>query len=444
MLFIFAILQQRYYQDFMTPISIKDLYDIFLRHPSITTDTRQINPGDLFFALKGPNFNGNAFAKQALEAGAAYAIVDDISCADKPNILFANEVLTTLQLLARHHRRQFDIPVIAITGSNGKTTTKELLHAILSTHYKTYTTTGNLNNHIGIPLTLLKIKADAQMAVIEMGANHQKEIAGYCTYVLPTHGLITNAGKAHLEGFGGIEGVRKGKGELFDYLKIHKGVVFACYDFDYFHEMTRDMQEVHWYGTNQGELTAHVLESEPFLNLELNCGFNSPIQLNTNLVGSYNIYNVLAACLLGKYFKVPLEKMKDAIESYLPSNNRSQLMEKDGNKIILDAYNANPSSMKVAIENFANLDAPSKMLFLGGMMELGEDSLEEHQALISLVNQFHWKKVILVGGDFAKIKHDFLYFKTAEEAAGWWKKEQTSGNYLLVKGSRSIRMEKII
>lgn len=428
----------------MNAISIEALYKIFQQYDYVTTDTRTIKPGALFFALKGPNFNGNAFAERALQLGAAYAIVDEEAYATHSNILLVEDVLTTLQQLAKYHREQFNIPVIAITGSNGKTTTKELVHAVLSQHYITYTTTGNLNNHIGIPLTILKIKKDAQIAVIEMGANHQKEIESYCKYTLPTHGLITNAGKAHLEGFGGIEGVRKAKGELFDYLKANNGIAFACDDFGYFRDMVQGLKTVHWYGTSRGEVTGHALEHEPFLRVEINSGFDYPVTLHTNLIGGYNVYNVLAACIIGKHFHVPYKKIQHALESYQPSNNRSQLIEKDGNKIILDAYNANPSSMNAAIENFASLDVPNKILFLGGMMELGIESLAEHEALIALINKYKWKQVVLVGGDFANVKHEFLFFPTAEEAAGWWRKQMSTGNYLLVKGSRSIKMEKII
>lgn len=428
----------------MTTVTIEALYNIYLQHPNITTDTRQIKTGDLFFALKGPSFNANQFAQKALDLGAAFAIVDDPEYAINDKILFTGDVLVTLQQLAKHHRKTLKIPVLAITGSNGKTTTKELVHAVLSSQYKTYTTSGNLNNHIGIPLTLLKIKADAEIAVVEMGANHQGEIASYCEYTLPTLGLITNCGKAHLEGFGGIEGVIKGKGELFDYLRANNGEVFACSDFDYFTKMTEGIKSVYWYGTEMGTVTGQLLQNEPFLRVELNKGFDYPVTLHTNLVGNYNIFNVLAACAIGKYFQVPLKNILQAIESYEPTNNRSQLIEKEGDQIILDAYNANPTSMQAAIENFAAIDAPEKILFLGGMMELGEQSLAEHRSLLNLIGKYNWKQVILVGGDFAKLPHSFLFFNDASIAANWWKNQKHGGNYLLVKGSRSIQMEKIV
>lgn len=427
----------------MNAISTEALYQLFLQHPNITTDTRKIKNGDIFFALKGENFDGNLFAEQALAAGAAYAVIDDKNAFADERTLYCEDVLATLQQLAKHHRRQLNIPVIAITGSNGKTTTKELVHAVLSSRYKTYTTEGNLNNHIGIPLTLLRIKPDAEMAVVEMGANHQKEIEGYCQYTLPTHGMITNCGKAHLEGFGGIEGVRKGKGELFDFLRATGGTVFACDDFDYFHSMTKGITHLHWYGTGNGEVTGSIAQSEPFLAVGITRGFGAPFTLQTHLVGGYNIFNVLAACSIGKHFNISAAQVINSIGNYEPNNNRSQLIEKDGNKIILDAYNANPSSMQVAIENFESLPAENKILFLGGMMELGNESLQEHENLVNLIGRYPWKQVILVGGDFAKVKHPYRFFATAAAAAAWWKNENTGGNYLLVKGSRSVKMEQI-
>lgn len=424
-------------------MTIAELYKIFLQYPSVQTDSRKIKKDDIFFALKGDNFNGNRFALQALNDGAAYAVVDEEVDANNSRILQFDDVLTTLQQLAKYHRQQFTVPFIAITGSNGKTTTKELVHAVLASAYKTYTTKGNLNNHIGIPLTLLSVKQDAEMAVIEMGANHQKEIESYCQYALPTHGIITNCGKAHLEGFGGIEGVRKGKGELFDYIKANGGSIFAFDDYDYLHDMSKGIADIFWYGTANGNITGNVIKSEPFLEVEITKGLNEPT-IKTQLVGSYNLPNVLVAVAVGKYFKVADDKIKSAIESYTPSNSRSQLMEWKGNKIILDAYNANPTSMKAAIENFARIDAEQKMLFLGGMMELGAESVAEHQGIVDLIQSYQWSEVVLVGGDFAKINHPFRFFSNADEAANWFKQQQFSNAYMLIKGSRSMKMEKLI
>ena len=423
-------------------ISTEQLYTIFQQHPSVTTDTRKINKSDIFFALKGPSFNGNTFAQQALDAGASYAVIDEAHYATDDRFLIVEDVLTALQDLAAHHRAQFGIPVIAITGSNGKTTTKELMHAVLSSQFKTYTTEGNLNNHIGVPLTLLRIQANAQMAVIEMGANHLHEIESYCLYTRPTHGLITNCGKAHLEGFGGVEGVRKGKGELFDFLRANNGVAFACGDFNYFREMTRGLMEVHWYGTSEGETIGKPVAAGPFLKIEVEAGLSKQV-IQTQLAGAYNSYNVLAAVAVGKYFAVPDEKIKAAIENYVPGNSRSQLAQKNGNHYILDAYNANPTSMTAAIENFAGLQAENKIPFVGAMMELGADSVAEHQAIITLLESHHWKDVVLVGGDFKNAVHSYRYFDTADDAAAWWASQQPKGNYVLIKGSRSMRMEKI-
>lgn len=423
--------------------TIENLYKFYLQHPSIATDTRNIKNGDLFFALKGPNFNGNQFASNALEAGASFAIVDEVEYAIDEQYFLVEDVLETLQLLAKFHRQKFDIPFIAITGSNGKTTTKELVSAVLSTQYITYITEGNLNNHIGVPLTILKIKKDAEIAVIEMGANHQKEIEGYCNYTLPTHGLITNVGKAHLEGFGNEEGVKKGKGELFDFLKAHHGIAFACDDFPYLHNMVRGLSEVHWYGTAKGETIGRVIQSEPLLIASIANGFKNS-EINTNLVGDYNIYNVLAAIAIGKFFYISTENIKKAIDNYVPSNSRSQLIEKEGNHIIMDAYNANPSSMAAAIENFAKLPADNKMLFLGGMMELGVHSLEEHEKIVELIGKYKWKNVALVGGDFNSVFHPYQYFINANDAAAWWQGLHSTNNYLLIKGSRSMKMENII
>lgn len=422
---------------------IEELYKIFLQHPSIQTDTRKLKTGDIFFALKGDNFNGNEFAKKALDNGAAYAVIDEKEFNTSPKTILVDDVLITLQQLAKYHRKQFAIPVIAITGSNGKTTTKELIHVVLSSSLKTYTTEGNLNNHIGIPLTLLKIKADAEIAVIEMGANHQKEIESYCAYTLPTHGLITNCGKAHLEGFGGILGVRKGKGELFDYLRTNNGVAFVMWDYDYLQEMSIGISSIIKYGTSQAAIEGTVENSAPYLSVDIMKGSEIG-KINTQLVGEYNLPNILAAVTIGKYFNIPDANIKTAIESYTPSNSRSQLIEKGSNKIILDAYNANPTSLKLAIENFSKLNGENKILMLGAMAELGTDSIEEHKEIIDTINQNKWKAVVLVGGDFLQIKHPYISFTNSTEAKEWLKEQHFENTQFLIKGSRSIKMEKVL
>jgi UDP-N-acetylmuramoyl-tripeptide--D-alanyl-D-alanine ligase len=364
--------------------SVEQLYTIYKQYPSVQTDTRKLKQGDIFFALKGGNFNGNTFVQKAIDAGAAYAVIDEPAFEITGKTLLVADVLTALQQLAKYHREQFTIPFIAITGSNGKTTTKELVHAVLATSFITYATEGNLNNHIGIPLTLLKIKDDAQIAIIEMGANHQKEIESYCTYTQPTHGIITNCGKAHLEGFGGIEGVRKGKGELFDYLRNHHGTALVMWDYDYLREMSKGINTVITYGTASTSIEGQVIKSEPFLEVAITKGIETGT-IKTQLVGDYNLPNVLVAVTAGACFNVPTNSIKKAIEEYTPSNSRSQLLEQGTNKIILDAYNANPSSMKLAIENFSRLPANKKVLLLGGMAELGEESLAEHQNIVTLI-----------------------------------------------------------
>ena len=423
-------------------MNITELYRLYLQYPSVQTDTRQLKPNDLFFALKGPNFNGNAFARQALEAGAAYAIIDEKEAYLDERTILVDDVLSTLQALALEHRKTFGIPFIAITGSNGKTTTKELLHSVLSSQFKTYTTKGNLNNHIGVPLTILSIGQDAEMAIIEMGANHQKEIESYCTIALPTHGLITNCGKAHLEGFGGVEGIRKGKGELFDFLRSNGGIAFIMADYDYLHDMSRGISTVITYGTQQADYVGNIAAVDPFLAVQFEKGFEGIIQ--TALVGGYNLPNALAAVAVGKTFGVADEKIKAAIEGYQPSNSRSQLVVKGSNKIIVDAYNANPSSMKAAIENFARTTHENKILVLGAMAELGAESLDEHKALVAQIGEHRWQTVLLVGGDFGKIQHPYLQFATAAEAGQWLQQRNFSNAYYLIKGSRSMKMEGVL
>ena len=422
-------------------MTIPELYQVYLQYQSVQTDTRKLKQGDLFFALKGPSFNGNEFAKQALDAGAAYAIIDEKDFFVEGKTILVDDVLTALQDLSLHHRMQFDIPFIAITGSNGKTTTKELIHAVLSSTFKTSTTVGNLNNHIGVPLTLLSIPPGTEMAVVEMGANHQGEIASYCAYTRPTHGLITNCGKAHLEGFGGVEGVKKGKGELFAYLRSNNGIAFIMNDYEYLHDLSKGIDKIYSYGTENADVAGKALEGEQFLSVKFSKGFEGTIK--TNLVGNYNLPNVLAAVAVGKYFGVKDELVKNSIEAYLPSNSRSQLLEKGNTKIILDAYNANPSSMKLAIENLAGMDASKKILVLGAMAELGNESLEEHKNIVDTIAKFNWTEVVLVGGDFLKIPHPFKAFSNAAEA-GDYLKGKVDDAYLLVKGSRSMQMEKLL
>lgn len=425
-------------------MQLSALYAIYQQHPQVTTDSRQISPGCIFFALKGPNFNGNRFALSALEAGAAYCVVDEEPAQPHERLIVVADVLTTLQELAGYHRKQFSIPFIGITGSNGKTTTKELVHAVLSAAYKTYTTRGNLNNHIGIPLTLLSVRPDAEMAIIEMGANHQQEIAGYCTYTRPSHGLITNCGKAHLEGFGGIEGVRKGKGELYDFLRKEKGTAFVCWDYDYLRNMSAEIEHMVKYGTDPqtADVAGSIVPAPSFLQVAIHGA--SPFTIQTNLVGDYNLPNVLVAVAIGRYFKVPDATIQSAIEAYTPSNSRSQLIEKANHRIILDAYNANPSSVRLVIDNFAHMPDARKAIFLGAMMELGDASAQEHHQIVEQLKQHHWEEVVLVGESFEPFIGSYRYFPNSTAAANWYKQQDWNGFTILIKGSRSMQMEKLL
>jgi UDP-N-acetylmuramoyl-tripeptide--D-alanyl-D-alanine ligase len=425
-------------------MQLEKLYEIFLRFPRIQTDTRSLKQGEIFFALKGPNFNGNQFAKTALSMGAAAVVVDEPTDLEGENVFLVIDCLEALQALALHHRKQFNIPFIAITGSNGKTTTKELIHAVLTSTFKTYTTKGNLNNHIGVPLTLLSIQKDAEIAIIEMGANHQKEIESYCKIALPTHGLITNCGKAHLEGFGGVEGIRKGKGELYEFLSGGNGTAFVNSELDYLEAMVEKVPHKVYYGNNKGSFTTSILETESLLGLKVCSTGMSCQRIFSRLVGNYNRANIEAAICIGLHFGVSFDKIRNAIESYTPDNARSQLIKKGSNTIILDAYNANPSSMQVAIENFAKMEGEKKYLFLGGMMELGNESVQEHQQLIEQLKKLKLNNCFLVGGDFKELKHPYHFFENVTAAAGWLKANLPSNAHLLIKGSRSIKMEKLL
>jgi len=425
-------------------MNISELYEIYKKHPSVQTDTRKLKEGDIFFALKGPSFNGNEFARVAIDEGATYAVIDEKKIEIPGKTILVDDVLIALQQLATHHRRHFTIPFLGITGSNGKTTTKELIHSVISTTYRAYTTEGNLNNHIGVPLTLLKIKDDAEIAIIEMGANHIGEIAAYCQIGSPTHGLITNCGKAHLEGFGSEEGVRKAKGELFDHLRtLTHGYAFVMWDYDYLRQMSKGISGIIKYGTREdAHVIGKVSKNDPLLEVEIIQGIEEK-KIKTQLVGEYNLPNVLAAITVGRFFKVPDVKIRSAIENYTPSNSRSQLIEKEGNKIILDAYNANPTSMKLAVENFSKLPG-DKVLILGSMAELGKESELEHKQLIELIKKHTWKEVTLVGQEFSKIHHHYKQFSNSEEARKWFRGQKFENVNILIKGSRSMQMEKTI
>ena len=428
-------------------ISTEELYSIYQRHPRISTDTRAIIPGSIFFSLKGPSFNGNAFAEKALELGAAYAVVDEPEFQKNDRCLLVGDGLIALQQLANYHRHQLTIPVLAVTGSNGKTTTKELIRAVLSKRYKTLATKGNLNNHIGVPLTLLSISPDIEFAVIEMGANHQGEIESYCKIAEPHYGLITNVGKAHLEGFGGFEGVKKGKGELYAWIASHSKTIFLNGNNSILHEMAKDhkVQYAVVYGTEEGfDCCGALITDSPTLELKWKQGDHSG-HISSQIIGAYNFENILAAVCIGNYFGVSAEAIDEAIAAYVPDNSRSQVVKKGTNTIILDAYNANPTSMEAALKNFAALPDPHKLVCIGDMAELGEESRAEHERIMQLLKKIPAEKFILVGKNFGAFKDqlDCLYFQTSDEAANWVKKNPVKNSVILVKGSRSTMMEKV-
>jgi UDP-N-acetylmuramoyl-tripeptide--D-alanyl-D-alanine ligase len=423
-------------------MTIPQLYDIYLQYPSVQTDTRNIKNGDIFFALKGPNFNGNSFAAKALELGAQFAIIDDPAFQINEHTILVDDVLSTLQQLARHHRQQFNIPFIGITGSNGKTTSKELVTAVLKQKFVTYATEGNLNNHIGVPLTLLKIKSDAQMAVIEMGANHQREIAFYCEIALPNYAIINNCGKAHIEGFGGIEGVKKGKGELYDFIRESNGSIFINADLPYLAEMSMGIDKQISYGTQNAQYLGRIKEQSLMLHLLVE-GDQESVEIQTNLVGEYNVPNVLLAVAVGSFFGINIQDIKTAIEAYQPDNSRSQFVSKGTNQIILDAYNANPTSMRAAINNFSKIEGP-KILFLGAMKEMGAEEFAEHHELVTFIQQWNWQLVLLVGKEFKAVKQEHLWFEDADLAAEYIVNNKPQDALILIKGSRGSKMEKLL
>ena len=423
-------------------MDIKEIYQLFLKSYGITTDTRQIKPGSIFFALKGANFNGNEFAKDAISKGAAYAIVDEQPYQLDEQYILVKDVLQTLQDLANLHRRELNIPVIAITGSNGKTTTKELINEVLSKKYKTYATKGNLNNHIGVPLTLLSISKDVELAIVEMGANHQKEIESYCKIAEPTHGIITNIGKAHLEGFGGTEGVKKAKGELYDYLLAKNRIAFINSKNEILKEISKFSSPV-YYPEENDYYSCQFLDASPFVRFKAE---NGEI-LSSQLIGKYNFENIAAALCIGKFFDVPAKDANQAVASYVPANNRSQLVKKDTNEIILDAYNANPSSMKAAVENFVLIKKEKKMMILGDMFELGPESRKEHESLGKLISGLNIEKTIFCGREMKYAKdfcHHALYFKDKSELEKFLKENKFKDYQILIKGSRGMGLESLV
>jgi UDP-N-acetylmuramoyl-tripeptide--D-alanyl-D-alanine ligase len=437
--------------------TIDQLYNIYLQHPVISTDTRNIAAGSMFFALKGDKFDANTFAQQSIEAGAAYAVIDNPIYAEGDRFLLVDDVLTALQNLAAHHRRQLQIPVIGLTGTNGKTTTKELINSVLSQRFKTLATQGNLNNHIGVPLTILKINNTHQMAVIEMGANHQKEIALLCSIAQPTHGLITNVGKAHLEGFGGVEGVKKGKGELYDYLLSSDGVAFINSDDAVLTQMqqARGLKNIVYYGkapNTENTVSGRLLESSTLLTLKWNDRKSVSYNVKSQLTGAYNLDNILAAICIGTYFELTADEINDGIESYQPTNNRSQLMQTATNTLICDFYNANPSSMFVAIENLDKMPAARKVLILGDMFEMGDDAAVEHTAVIRKAMDAHVTERIFIGKEFSSQQTEVegsdlssaTFYLTADDAITGLRTNTIKDATILIKGSRGMALERLV
>ena len=430
-------------------MELKDLYDIFLQHPTITTDSRDVPENSMFFALKGETFDGNAYAKAALEQGAAYAVIDEKEYAEEGNerLILVEDVLTTLQQLAKYHRVHLGTPIIGITGTNGKTTTKELIATVLKKKYNVLYTQGNFNNHIGVPKTLLQLKKEHDIAVIEMGANHPGEIKTLVEIVLPDFGIITNVGKAHLLGFGSFEGVIRTKGELYDFLRAIQGTAFINNDNPHLQGIRKGLKLVK-YGHQEADdllVKGELVECNPFLKFQwrhlstVNCQLST---VQTHLIGSYNLDNALAAACIGTYFEVPANDISAALEAYTPSNNRSQLTITHDNKRVVDAYNANPTSMRAALDNFRLIKSEHKMCILGQMGELGEVSDEEHQKVIDLIGEGGFEQVWLVGENFAKTSHPANYrlFANVEEVKTAIATQKPKGFLILIKGSNSNKL----
>lgn len=428
-------------------MQIQALYTIYKQYPAISTDTRNIKTDSIFFALKGANFNGNAFADQALVSGARFVVIDDAAYQKDERYLLVEDVLESLQELARHHRQQLEIPIIGITGTNGKTTSKELLYAVLSQRYKSYATRGNLNNHIGVPLSLLAIDATVEIAIIEMGANHVGEIAQLSNIAQPTHGLITNVGKAHLEGFGSFEGVKTAKGELYDYLQDHQGTLFLQGDNAHLAEMAgqRQITNVIRYGFGpDNAIVGRLLIANPYLAISWKERDKSAIyEVSTNLTGSYNTENFLAAIAVGLHFGVDPIAINQGIAGYIPQNNRSQITKTTRNTVVADFYNANASSMAAALDNMKILTADNKVVILGDMFELGDDSYHEHRLVIEKAKELTLDRLIFVGNEFYKHRNEDaeFYESTADARSAV---VHLSDSFILLKASRGMSFEHLL
>jgi UDP-N-acetylmuramoyl-tripeptide--D-alanyl-D-alanine ligase len=425
--------------------TIEKIYQIFTDYPIISTDTRKIEKNSIFFALKGDNFNGNKFAETALEQGAVYAIIDDPEYVISSKTILVDNTLKTLKNLANLHRRKLGLPILAITGTNGKTTTKELVSAVLSEKFNVSFTQGNLNNHIGVPLTLLKMNSGTEFGVVEMGANHPGEIADLCAIAEPDYGIITNIGKAHLEGFGSFEGVIKTKTELYQYIKNKNGVIFFNSENPLLKDLSSDINYKISYGKNNADFIGELLSSPPFVHVKANFK-KGVLYLNTNLTGDYNFENILAAACIGNYFEVDPIAIQKALKNYTPQNNRSQLIHKNKVKIIMDAYNANPTSMQASIKSFLSNSSTKNYLILGDMLELGEYSTQEHTAILELLNSYTEITVYTVGKNFLELAPNFNFqsFQNVEMLCSFLQDNPITEGNILIKGSRGIQLEKVL
>lgn len=423
-------------------MEIAELYKCFMECGKVTTDSRNCPEGSMFIALKGETFNGNAFAAQALKQGCRYAVIDESEYAGEGTILVDN-CLQALQQLANYHRRQLKTPVIGITGTNGKTTTKELISTVLSRKFNTLYTEGNFNNHIGVPLTLLRLTKEHEMAVVEMGANHPGEIKTLVHIAEPDYGIITNVGKAHLQGFGSFEGVIRTKGELYDFLRAKGGAtIFIQNENPYLNGIAEGLTCVRYGQTAGLYVSGELISCSPFLSFRWTAEGVSH-EVNTHLIGSYNLDNMLAAAAIGRYFGVSDDDISSALVSYLPHNNRSQLKETADNKLIVDAYNANPTSMMAALKNFRQVEAPHKMVILGDMKELGEASREEHQKVVDYLKECGFDRVVLVGPEFAAATHSYQTFQHVDEVLADIRMHKPQGYYILIKGSNSMKLSQL-
>ena len=433
-------------------MDIKELYKLYQQHPCITTDSRNCPEGSIFLALRGESFDGNKYALQALEKGCSYAIVDEDIDEPSSHLLKVDDCLQTFKDLAREHRRQFNIPVVGITGTNGKTTTKELIRAVLSECYNVMATEGNFNNDVGVPKTLFRLTDEHDIAVVEMGASHPGDIKTLVETAEPNCGLITNVGRAHLQGFGSFEGVCKTKGELYDFLVSHDCPIFINRDNEHLMQMIQErgqQPDLYFYGQSDNQdilIRGEVVSCAPFLKFrwreqDAETGFTSEwMEVQTHLIGAYNLDNMLAAITVGYVNNIPFEQINHALENYVPTNNRSQLTETEKNHLIVDAYNANPTSMKAALDNFRLMEVSPKMAILGKMGELGDVSDEEHQKIIKLLDEARFDEVWLVGEEFQKANSSFRTFANVDEVKAAIAQEQPQGRYILIKGSNSTHL----